>query len=147
MQDTWYVTPMNGSFDPQRGCNPQVENCWARGCENTWLLLFLPSANWFPTPVWKGSLNYFSVITDWCLWEEAYFQTGRLIPWYRGSLQVTAGDWIVSEIRFLHTVIKGICDHANLKRDLYIASYTKIVQMEQGLHIRNQAGTGRSMKD
>jgi hypothetical protein len=30
MQNTWYVTPVKGLFDPQRGCDSQVENHWFR---------------------------------------------------------------------------------------------------------------------
>ena len=26
MQDIWYATPVKGSFDPQRGFDPQIEN-------------------------------------------------------------------------------------------------------------------------
>ena len=30
MQNIWYAILMKGSFDPQRGYNPQVENWWSR---------------------------------------------------------------------------------------------------------------------
>lgn len=28
MQDIWFVTPVKGSFDPQRGRDPWVEDHW-----------------------------------------------------------------------------------------------------------------------